>query len=577
MKRIGIFLFYDKNGIVDDYIPYMVRDMRENLDRLVIVVNGKINDSGKEKLAPFTEEIIIRENKGFDSGGWKYALTEVIGWDALSEYDELILFNDSYFGPVYPFREVFAKMDADPADFWGLASHGEVSPDPYRYYPQGQNPYGYWPEFIHSYFIAVRKRMFTSDAFHRFWEELPYWTNIFDAVGKFETIFTKHFADLGFTWDTLVHTEDLDVPAPDNHYILNLTPMLERGYPIIKHKIFQTSLFWYLNHPNSAENSHMGEDLLSAMKWLRENSGYDIRLALQHQIRISSPEDLYRSMHLAKIIRPAEIHGKQDALIVLYLQNEASFRGIEAFTQVADVLLLTNQTIHIDGCETMQVPNETTPEKALILAGEKIRNYKVFCFCHDSVYGKTPYSRSHSLNHLRFENILSSPEYVQGVLNCFEEEPMLGILTAPRPILPLTYDSLGWDDSFERVKSLCDSLKLGVSPVPDKSSLTSGNAFWAQTDALLPLFVHDWKEEEISAIERIYPYAAQSRGYLTGTVMTKTYASILLTDYEEMAVHHELHYSGASDPTVMAGKGIRNNFNALMIAIKNKLFRRKAL
>ena len=48
MRRIGIFVFFDANGIVDRYIPYMLEDLMKNLERLVVVVNGKITDEGKE-------------------------------------------------------------------------------------------------------------------------------------------------------------------------------------------------------------------------------------------------------------------------------------------------------------------------------------------------------------------------------------------------------------------------------------------------------------------------------------------------------------------------------------------------
>ena len=44
MRRIGIFVFFDADGIVDRYIPYMLTDLMKNLERLVIVVNGKITD-----------------------------------------------------------------------------------------------------------------------------------------------------------------------------------------------------------------------------------------------------------------------------------------------------------------------------------------------------------------------------------------------------------------------------------------------------------------------------------------------------------------------------------------------------
>ena len=52
-KRLVIFLFYDSEGIVDDYIPYMLKDIKKNVSEIFVVANGKMNDAGKEKLSKF--------------------------------------------------------------------------------------------------------------------------------------------------------------------------------------------------------------------------------------------------------------------------------------------------------------------------------------------------------------------------------------------------------------------------------------------------------------------------------------------------------------------------------------------
>lgn len=63
MKRLGIFFFYDRDGIVDRYIPVMLDDLCKNLERLVVVVNGKLTDRGRDILNRFSNEIIVRENE----------------------------------------------------------------------------------------------------------------------------------------------------------------------------------------------------------------------------------------------------------------------------------------------------------------------------------------------------------------------------------------------------------------------------------------------------------------------------------------------------------------------------------
>ena len=41
MKRLAIFFFYEKNGIVDDFICYYLADLIRNVTELEIVCNGQ--------------------------------------------------------------------------------------------------------------------------------------------------------------------------------------------------------------------------------------------------------------------------------------------------------------------------------------------------------------------------------------------------------------------------------------------------------------------------------------------------------------------------------------------------------
>ena len=71
MKRVAIYFFYDKDGIVDGYVDYFLEDLKKNLDRLIVVCNGKLTSEGRKKFSKYTSEIIVRENKGFDVWAYK--------------------------------------------------------------------------------------------------------------------------------------------------------------------------------------------------------------------------------------------------------------------------------------------------------------------------------------------------------------------------------------------------------------------------------------------------------------------------------------------------------------------------
>ena len=81
-KRLGIFFFFDAQGVADSYVEALLADMVKNLSELVIVVNGELTATSYAKLSAFTDNIILRENKGLDAWAYKTAL-ESNGWDRL--------------------------------------------------------------------------------------------------------------------------------------------------------------------------------------------------------------------------------------------------------------------------------------------------------------------------------------------------------------------------------------------------------------------------------------------------------------------------------------------------------------
>ena len=107
-RRLGIFVFFDKDGLVDDYIVYLLDEICKYLERLIVVCNGSLTKDGKNIFERYSNEIFLRENVGFDVAAWQFALVEKVGAENLKKYDQLILFNDTFYGPFYPFSEIFS-------------------------------------------------------------------------------------------------------------------------------------------------------------------------------------------------------------------------------------------------------------------------------------------------------------------------------------------------------------------------------------------------------------------------------------------------------------------------------------
>lgn len=227
MRRHLVFLHYDPEGHVDTAVLHTLRGFRPHVEKIFVVVNGFLDDESRGRLDSVADEVMERENVGFDIGAYRAALGR-IGYSELSQYDELLLVNYTFFGPVGSFGDLFERMDASSVDFWGMTDHIAVTPHPIL-------GVGTMPQHLQSYWLAIRNRMFMAPEFREYWSGLKNANSYHDVIVKFETEFTQHFADRGFTWEAAYSHErygtlNASMEAP--------LALLDDGCPMFKRRIY---------------------------------------------------------------------------------------------------------------------------------------------------------------------------------------------------------------------------------------------------------------------------------------------------------------------------------------------------
>ena len=71
VKRVAIYVLHDKDGIVDDYVVTILSELKKYVENILVVVNGMINEPGRDKLIKCSNDILVRENEGYDITGYK--------------------------------------------------------------------------------------------------------------------------------------------------------------------------------------------------------------------------------------------------------------------------------------------------------------------------------------------------------------------------------------------------------------------------------------------------------------------------------------------------------------------------
>jgi rhamnosyltransferase len=226
-KRLAIFVFYDPQGIIDDYVTYYLSKIKEVVQHCIFVSQGALSTDQFDKIRDVADEIIQRANEGYDAGAIKQIIVDH-GKDYLDDYDELLITNDSVYGPFYPLSDCFHKMSG--YDFWGMTKNPGA---------------GSIPEHLQSFFMVVGERMLHSREFYDYWDTMPYYKDFNDLLDNYEFSFTKKFESLGYSWKEYVGLDDyLRMPTKYtiNPYYQLLDEAVRVGkFPFLKRKPFSYS------------------------------------------------------------------------------------------------------------------------------------------------------------------------------------------------------------------------------------------------------------------------------------------------------------------------------------------------
>lgn len=229
MRRIGVFVFYTPDGQVDDYIDVLLNSMQTIIQKLIVVINGEICEAGFNKIEKYSDNIFVRENQGYDVGAYKDVFTEPWLEDEWGNWDQIILFNDTFYGPIFPWENIFNRMEDEATDFWGLSR-----------YPEGgckMSTGEEMPSHIQGYFLVCRKKMFLSLFWKEFWNRLEYPKSYIEAVERFEINFTKYFTEKGYSNSAYTDKIPINIENGKNPYIYYFQDLIcEFGFPVLKKK-----------------------------------------------------------------------------------------------------------------------------------------------------------------------------------------------------------------------------------------------------------------------------------------------------------------------------------------------------
>lgn len=197
--RVAVFASYSPDGILPpQVIPYL-EGLQPLTKAIVVVCDNDLLPAEHEKLKALATHVITGRHGEYDFGSYKRGVAWARQAGLLDQADDLILCNDSCYGPVGSFKPMFAEMETRGLDFWGVTDSHE-------------------PNYhLQTYFVVLTQRVFTSPVFKGFIERAGRGKDQ-QSIKKYASEFTKALTESGYAASAFVPNPLVGVHLKDPTY-----------------------------------------------------------------------------------------------------------------------------------------------------------------------------------------------------------------------------------------------------------------------------------------------------------------------------------------------------------------------
>ena len=240
-RRICLLAGYDKKNMLQDYVLYLARKLSKISD-VYYFADGNFQQKELDKILPYVQYAAAYPHRTYDFGSWQCLISH-IGWQKIMSYDEMIICNDSIYGPMSNMQDIFDYMDLRDYDFWGLTENYNST------------------YHLDSYFMVFKQDILKHPKFHEFWNNITPSSN----RKVYESVLTPFLTELGFS---------------GNSYIKNYKKEDQLAYPL---RLFKTNRMPFIRvNTLKYPEHHLKEPVLYIDSRIERETGYRAELIREH-------------------------------------------------------------------------------------------------------------------------------------------------------------------------------------------------------------------------------------------------------------------------------------------------------
>ena len=608
-NRLVLCTFYEKRGKIFDSNLFYLKSLLPFSKKIILIVNGAINESSNDKIKQLGIQTLIRENRGLDFGAWQEAIL-YLGWDEICKYDEILITNLTCYGPVYSFQEMFDEMNTRDCDFWGINRH-PARPD-IKLIPS--DPSSSIQEHIQSYFIIFKRKVILSESFKNFWENLKQVESYQEEVAYHESRLTFFFESCGFKSSTYMPFKKYCRTNENAALLEGYNQLVEDRNPLIKKKIFSlrqehwmqngnwgqcSKILGYIKKRTSYPSSYIVQEMLATVPMSTIQTNLHLTYSISHSKRNLSIASTVNRIGLVLFV----YYEDQVRYMVSFISNLPKSTSIYLLSAKSELLNVYQNQLKERGFvyieKRITVPQGRDVSAYIVGAIDVYKKHEYVCCLHDKKTAQAGYLVGMAYRNHNIENLVPTEEYILNVINIFDNDPYLGMLVPPTFPLALG-NEMGNSMNRHLLLQLFEDYHVQI-PFDEIPLAPYGSMFWVRGKAFETLYrrkltYNDFPREPIPndgtilhAYERFYPALVQEAGFYTGWCGSSEY----LKQYFDLAFYVWREYqkrlyclygylpfdllltSLVTEPQIFVHCGVRRALYNLMREFKFKFFSNK--
>ena len=258
-QKFAVMAHWDPHNRIDPYVKHYLSALKKM--GFATIIASQIEVIVENDAEDYLDAAIWRTCSGYDFTSWKGALEY---FPKILDSKELLLCNDSVFGPIKPLEPIHLSMEELNCDFWGM---GESN--------KHRTPH------LFSFYLVFKQSALRHDAFKNFWRRVDTNPDKTRVVTLYEIQLSMQLMGQGLRGGTFFSYRDIPFLDETTYIYTHWRYLLNHaGFPFLKRDLVIPN-----RHPE-AYPIEGWEDELTA-------SGYPAQLVINYFSRIQSNELFY--------------------------------------------------------------------------------------------------------------------------------------------------------------------------------------------------------------------------------------------------------------------------------------------